>query len=558
MIAFTPRPYQEEALQALHRHVCQEKSNPCVVIPTGGGKSVLMAWAIQRWKEEYSDFRVCVLAHRKELVAQNSQEMAAIWPDADIGVYAAGLKRRDTDNHILFASIDSVFKRGGEFSPFNVVIVDEAHRIPPRGEGKYREFIKLQQIQNKELRIIGFTATPFRMTGPLCHKDHILHKVCYEAKIKELIKDGYLCLLRSKRSKIQPDLSEVRRNNGGDYIIKSLSEAVDKNDVVSQAIKDAVSIIRNESRKSVMFFCVDVKHCHRVSEELKKHGVYAPSVTGGTPARQRDHIAEQFKAGRIKAVCNVNVYTEGFNAKQIDCIVLLRPTLSKGLYVQMIGRGFRMYPGKKDCLILDYAHCIDEHGPIDCVDEGRIVLYDCCQCGDTFSRQLRKCPNCGWEIPKQEIEAAEAEERERRLHEAKTSQQEVLSGVPEEIPVSEVHVYRHKKQGKPDSLRIEYRCGMRIFREWICLDHNGLARQKAHYWWLRRFHAPVLTIDELLGDFESDYAANLILTQRTKTITVRRTGKYTEIIDYDLRTEKEVEDLCIETSGYSRTKHGQI
>ena len=863
-----PYPYQVEASDALHHHICAKETNPCVVIPTGGGKSLLIAWIIQRWKDQHPPFRVCILAHRKELVEQNSSELADVWPDADIGVYSAGLRRRDMDNSILFASIDSVFKRGGEFAPFDVVIVDEAHRIPPSGEGKYRSFLKMQRIQNANLRVIGFTATAYRMTGPLCHKDHILQEVCYEAHIHALIKDGYLCKLWSRRSEIQPNLADVRRNSGGDYVLQSLAKAVDKADVVSKAIANAVGHIKTHGRKNIIFFCVDVAHVKKVSAELMRYGIRAPYVTASTPVRERDRIAREFKSGQIKAICNVNVYTEGFNAKQVDCICLLRPTLSKGLYCldmktevltpggwsqdicvgdpvatfdistgsicyepatgfikrpvmknekfcsikgpsidvrvtdkhqmiartskhrewnmrtakelsslragayipvsglkeglpglpltdaeirfigwvmtdgninkqnkaitisqgehqpwlpliekcikecgfkynrivrkrssqfksssnavlftisrgkprgrdkhlrgwsalepylskdfspqlqslterqfdvlleaihlgdgskqagqywtrrsyhiasgnevfaerlqiagithgyrssvsvhaynvsplyvihlkktdsinvgskydsrptwemsngfgeecwcvetpsgtiitrrngkvaivgncQMVGRGLRIHPDKDDCLILDYAHCIDEHGPVDCIDAGMTPLYECGECGNMFSRQIRICPHCGWEIPKKIVEKAEAEERERRLHEIAASNGSILSGAPEDLEVHSVAVRRHKKEGKPDSLRVEYRCGLSVTREWICLDHDGPAGHKACDWWIKRFGPPAPTVDEALQNL----FLNGMIADVTKSITVVQRGKYKEITAYNI------------------------
>lgn len=527
-----PRPYQSEALEALNSHLATKESNPCVVIPTGGGKSILIAWAIQKWKAGYPPFRCAILAHRKELVRQNSDELHGLWPGGDIGVYSAGLRQKDTDNSIIYASIDSVYNKSGDFTPFDCLIIDEAHRIPPKGEGKYRKFIKGCMEWNPNLRVVGFTATPFRMGGPICHEDHILNEVCYEANIGDLIHDGYLCRLRSKIGHgNQPDLSNVRKNNGGDYIIKSLAEAVDQECVVAGAVKETVKAIYNESRKSCVCFCVDIEHCKHVSQEFRKYGIEAPYVTAKTPVKERDRIAEAFKKGRYRVLCNVNVYTEGFNAKRVDCIALMRPTESKGLYVQMVGRGLRLHPEKEDCLVLDFAHCIDKHGPIDAVDPGEVAIAECKECGDAFSRAIRVCPNCGWEIPKQEIERAEAEEREKRLHEAQASKRSILSGEPEEFEVDDVTVHRHRKPGSPDSLRVQYRCGLSQFREWICLDHGGFAERKARTWWARRFGpdiARTITVDDALSD--------LFLGQHIKSwthsITVKRQGKYNEIINY--------------------------
>ena len=268
--------------------------------------------------------------------------------------------------------------------------------------------------------------------------------------------------------------------------------------------------------------------------ELRKYGLEAPVITGITSHHERDRVAAEFIAGRFRAICNVNVYTEGFNAKRVDCIVLLRPTLSKGLYVQMVGRGLRPHPDKLDCLVLDYAHCIEEHGPIDCIDGGVGRLAICGNCGDSFSWAVHICPHCGWEIPKKEVERVESEDREKKMHDVEASRRAILGSLPETLPVDDVTVARHRKPGKPDSIRVQYRCGLSVFREWICLDHGGYAEKKARNWWKWRF-----------GDKESlDMTVNLAMTDMllgnrirdvTKSITVLQRGKLSEIVGYDLK-----------------------
>lgn len=564
--AIQPRPYQLEALEALDAHVATRETNPCVVIPTGGGKSLLIAWSIQKWKHDYPPFRCMILAHRKELVAQNAEELMGLWPGGDIGIYSAGLRRRDVDAAITYASIDSVHNKWGEFPPFDCLVIDEAHRIPARGEGKYRSFIRGCRRQSPHLRVVGWTATPHRMgVGPICHKDHILQEVCYEAHIGDLIRDGYLCRLRSKVGDA-PDLSEVKRNRGGDYVTASLSEALDVPAVVQAAVRDAMRIIQAEGRRSIVFFCVDQDHCRKVSLELRRYGIEAPVVTTKTPQGERDRIADGFKRGRYRALCNVNVYTEGFNAKRVDCVVLLRPTLSPGLYAQMVGRGLRLHPDKEDCLVLDYARCIETHGPIDCLDQGEVRVIVCgsvepprckacdpdededctaCQgsgrqpwptgCGDTFSRALGSCPHCGWQIPPQEVAREEAAERERRMHEEKAAALAILGSEPEELRVDSVTLHRHRKPGMPDSLRVQYRCGVATYHEWVCLDHEGFAGQKARRWWAARFgpeEAKRVTVDRAVDDlFTASALAGL-----TETITVVRRGKRHDIVGYKLRT----------------------
>lgn len=542
-VNFTPRPYQIQALDALHDHICTKDTNPTVVIPTGGGKSLMIAWAIQRWITDSPWFRCVILAHRKELISQNAEEMLRLLGRDEfklserVGIFSAALKRRDWDASILFASIDSIANKSGEFAPFDVIMIDEAHRIPPAGEGRYRTFLQGCRRFNHSIRMVGWTATPYRMgCGPICHKDHILQEICYEAKVTDLIRDGFLSGLRSKVGSMMPNLEKVKRQSGGDYVLVSLSKATNRRDVVSRAVREAVDLICREKRQHIIFFCVDVSHCQAVSEELAKYGIYAPAVTSQTKIDKRTQVGEDFKNGVIHAICNVNVYTEGFNATCVDCIVLLRPTLSAGLFSQMVGRGLRLHSGKRDCLVLDFAGCIDEHGPVDLLGGRATIMAVCGECRESFSRAVKKCPQCGWEIPKVELARLEEAERERRMHGDKASTQSILSGMPSTHSVDGVSVSRHTKTGKPDSIVVRYRCGLEIYREWICLDHGGYAGAKAHGWWRNRFGPSSFlqgknkaTVDDALGNlfFES------MLKEYTKTITVQRQGKFTEIIGYN-------------------------
>ncbi len=538
-----PRPYQTEALRSLDAYLRTKPGNPCVVIPTGGGKSLLIGWSIQQWRASYPQFRCIVLAHRKELVIQNHDEYLEFCQDQggyglcnDVGVFCAALNKRDYDAQILFASIDSVYRRAGEFAPWDAIMVDEAHRIPPSGEGKYLTFLRESQRWNKRLRVIGWTATPYRMgSGPICHKDHLLNEVCYEANVSDLITQGYLSRLRSKAGSAQPNLDGVQKR-GGEYVTPSLAGAVNKRDLVSRAVAEAVKIIVAEQRRSIVFFCVDVAHCQAVSAELARHGIVAPAITAKTSPEIRDRVVRDFKNGRIHAVANVNVFTEGFNSPNVDCLVLLRPTLSPGLFSQMVGRGLRLHPGKADCLVLDFAGCIDEHGPIDLLDGGKTVCATCGECREVFSRAIRRCPQCGWEIPKREVERLEAIEAQRRMHGDKASNREILSSTPEICAVSSVKVSRHTKPFSPDSLKVCYRCGMRTFREWICLDHSGYAQRKALEWWRTRMGD--VGVDKKAGRPTVNSALNCLVLESelndwTKTITVRKNGKYYEIIDYN-------------------------
>jgi DNA repair protein RadD len=480
-----------------------------------------------------------ILAHRKELVEQNAAELAGMY-GGSIGIYAAALDKRDTMTDITYASIDSVFKKAGEFPPIDVIMIDEAHRIPVKGEGKYRTFIAQAIAINPNLRVVGLTATPYRVgSGPICHPQHILNHVCYEAKIGPLIEDGFLCPLRAKVSSHTPDISTVKKASTGDFIQRQLSAIVDVPELVQDAVAEIVGIINKEQRRSVVVFCVDIAHSKHVSQAFASHGIEAPAVTGKTSTTNRDKIVEDFRAGKTRVLCNVNVYTEGFNVKQVDCVVLLRPTASCGIYVQCVGRGLRLHPQKANCLVLDYGGNIERHGPIDALDGGVVKMAKCGECAECFSRALGACPSCGWVIPKKEVEDMERQEAERKMHDRKAAEAAILSTDEILLQVDGVLCDMHLHKDGRQSLRVTYRCGLQMIPEWVCLDHDGYAGKCARDWWAARFgwlEAERITLDDALTDM---FLGERILNRTYSIVCVRSTGKSLKITKHNLKGQNE-------------------
>lgn len=524
----TPRPYQREAIAACESFLASREDNPAIVLPTGAGKSLVMALMLHKWIEACPPFRAMVLAHRKELVSQNAAELEALDPTLSVGVFSAALRRRETMRSITFAGIDSVANKAHVFGHQDVLLIDEAHRIPARGEGKYRKFIADCKAINPRLRVIGLTATPYRMgIGSICHEDHILNEVCYSANLGDLIRDGYLSDIRTIRGEADIDLQGVKKT-GGEFNLKDLATRVDRADVIGQAVKHLVQSVRRTERKSVILFCIDVEHCKHVSEELRKYGIEAPYILGSTPNKQRDKLVEDFKAGRYQYLVSVNVFFEGFNAKRVDCVAMLRPTQSKGLWVQAVGRGLRLYPDKDYCLVLDYGDNINRHGPIDLDGDGEVKLATCEGCLNEFSRAVKCCPSCGWEIPPVQREMFEqAEERERQLHEARAAEGELLNQA-RWLKVDGAVCRLHRKAGKPDSLRIEYQCGLTVVKEWICIDHEAYASAKARDWLRKRGMQA-----ESVAEFFERYSSKDV-TNATKRILCKYDGKHLSVVDYEL------------------------
>jgi len=528
----TPRPYQQEALDAVNAALRERDDNPCIVLPTGAGKSLVMALLVHQWLDVCPHFRVMVLAHRKELVEQNAQELAGVDPTLSIGVFAASLRRRETLHSVTFASIDSVAKRADDFPPQDVLLIDEAHRIPVRGEGKYRKFIDAMKQRNPSLRIVGLTATAYRMgTGAICHRDHILNHVCYEANVGDLIRLKYLSPLRTIEGEhTKLDLAGVKKT-AGEFNLKDLATRVDKADVVAEAVNHMVRAVRDTMRKSVIVFCIDIEHCKHVHQELRKYGINAPYIIGSTPIKERERLVDEFKDGRYQFMLSVDCFFEGFNAKRVDCVVMLRPTQSKGLWVQAVGRGLRLHPGKTFCLILDYGDNINRHGPIDLDDSGDVKLATCGECSNVFSRAVKCCPSCGWEIPpvQREMFAAE-EERERKMHEAKANAGMLLNK-PRWLDVDGVTLRLHRKAGKADSVRVEYHCGMMLVKEWLLLDHGGYGSSQARKWLTDRGLPIYDSVADMLENCDGQQICAVV-----KKLLVRYESKYLRIAASDIQT----------------------
>ena len=523
------------------------------MLPTGTGKSLCIAQivsdAVQRWSG-----RVLILAHVKELLEQNADKISVLCPELDVGVYSAGLNSRDTDHAVIVAGIQSVYTRACELGPFDLVIVDEAHLIAPDGEGMYRTFLADAKVINPNLRIIGLTATPFRMKGGLiCKPENLLNHICYEAGLKEMIAQGYLSPLvsRAGRAAVSFDGLHVR---GGEFISSEVESLMDNSQLVDAACREIVNL--TQERNSVLIFTSSVEHCNHVAEKIAAYsGTECGIVTGSTSPGLRAEIIARFKGEEVPAdffsnkeplkyLANVNVLTTGFDATNTDCIVLLRPTNSAGLLVQMVGRGTRLHPGKRDCLVLDYGGNIMRHGPVDMIQvkepgngNGEAPAKKCPECLALIHAAYMTCPECGYAFPPPEKSNLNAQAESAG----------VLSGQVSyfDYDIHSVEYSVHHKRGAPDdapkTMRIEYCTGFNRYEsEWVCPEHSGYARRKFEAWWKRRSKlAPPVTAQEAVR-----LADDGALAKPTKIIIKSVAGeKFPNIADYELGP---IPDYCPE------------
>jgi DNA repair protein RadD len=396
------RDYQQRAIDQLYDWFSEnETGNPCLVLPTGAGKSHIVAAickdAIQKWPET----RILMLTHVKELIEQNASKMYEHWPTAPLGIYSASVGRKDVDQ-ITFAGIQSVRKKANVIGYVDLIIIDECHLVGHRDEGVYRELIGQLSAINPRLRVIGLTATPWRLGhGSIDDGEALFDALIEPVTIPELIARGYLAPLRSKVTDRAIDVTGVAKR-GGEYVESALQKAVD-NDPQNSAIVDEI-IARAEHRRSWLIFCAGVDHSHHIADCLERRGISAATITGATPKAEREELIRQFKAGNIRAMTNANVLTTGFDHPGIDLIAMLRPTMSPVLYVQMAGRGLRPKPHTDHCLVLDFAGVVAQHGPITHVRPprkageggGDAPVKTCPDCAELVHPSVMTCPSCGY------------------------------------------------------------------------------------------------------------------------------------------------------------------
>lgn len=406
------RNYQQRAIDMLYQWFQgHDAGNPCLVLPTGAGKSLIIASMIADALQQWPETRVLMLTHVKELLEQNAEKMRAVWPNAPMGVYSASLRQKVLYESITFAGIQSIHKKARLLGHVDLVFIDECHMVSNEQQGQYRKFLADLTAINPGLRVVGLTATPYRLGQGMIHEgdDSLFCDLIEPVTIEELVHGGYLSPLQSKRTETAIDVSDVGKR-GGEFIAGQLERAVDTDATTRGIIAEVME--RAADRQSWLFFCTGVNHALHMADALNSAGVTAACITGATPKGERERTIADFRAKRIRALTNCDVLTTGFDAPDIDCLVMARPTMSPGLYVQMAGRGMRLKSHASNCLVLDFAGNVKTHGPITAVvppnrhkkGEGVAPTKDCPQCSEIVAAGTRTCPTCGhvWEAEKEE------------------------------------------------------------------------------------------------------------------------------------------------------------
>jgi superfamily II DNA or RNA helicase len=381
-----PYWYQAEARDAIMGALTAAgNAHPVAAIVTGGGKALLAAMLCESINLQWPGARVMVLAPSMELVKQNVDEAVGYLPAAlisRVGVYCAGLKMKDRLSQFIFGTPQSVTRQAKRFGKIDYVIVDEAHVFDVTAKTA-RNIVDGLRAVHPDVRFIALTATDFRMKGlkvvPLTQCGLFNAKV-YDLTsgraYNRLVREGVIAPVVAPTIRFPQVDTEGVKTKGGDFDEAELARRA--MEVTKEAV--AVALENAPDRKHFMWFAVNIEHAQMIHRALQDAGETAVLIHGDLEHSERVEGIESYLAKQQRHIVSVAMLTTGFNAKFVDCLVCLRPTKSLVLWRQIVGRGFRTYPGKENVLLLDGGGNIARHGPINAsVDEGdsRAGLWRC-------------------------------------------------------------------------------------------------------------------------------------------------------------------------------------
>lgn len=518
MTTLIPRDYQlavDDAIWNWFRN--NLTGNPCVGMPTGTGKAFQIAYFMWKALRAYPRQKFLVATHVKELVDQNYKEFLEVWPEAPAGIYSAGLNRKDTKQNIIFCGIASIVKQIEAFGRVDILIVDECHLISMKEDSMYMKVIAALKEKNPHFRVLGFTATAWREgQGRLTEGGGIFTDMAIDLtdmqSFNRFIKEGYLVPPVSKPTQLLLDVSGVKLV-AGDFNEKQLELAVNKDHITFAALQETLQYAHD--RRSWIIFASGLEHAEKIRQMLEHLGVSCRTVHSKMSSGERDKNIADWKAYKFTAIINMGILTTGVNHPGLDLIIMLRPTMSSKLWVQMLGRGTRplfVKEGfdlttiegrlssinasvKQNCLVMDFAGNIKRCGPINDPiipkkkggKTGEAPIKICDGCGNYNHISARWCGGepfrtnwgCGAEFLFQvKIKQQASTEEIIKVTEAP---------IIETCAVSHVHCSVHEKKGSKNSVKIKYYVGLtKSYQEFLLLQHSPALRAKAEKWWKKR------------------------------------------------------------------------
>lgn len=501
----TPRWYQEEAILAIYNYFANGgKGNPIVALPTASGKSIIPAIFIERVMRQWPSQRFLLMSHVKELIAQNAEKLLNVWAEAPLGIHSAGLKSRDTAHPIVFGGVQSMIKNANIFGWRDLIFIDECHLVSDNDSSMYLSFIALMRLINPQVRVIGLSATPYRMGMGMLTEGGLFTDIVYDMTdingFNKLLSEGYLSPLIPIRTRTELDVSEVGVQKG-EFVATQLQGAVDKAEVTYKALQELVHYGKN--RRSWLIFSSGVNHAEHIAEQLSAFGIECAPVHSKRPDDYNDAAIAAFKNYELQAIVCYSKLTTGFDHPGVDIIADFRPTLSIPLHVQKYGRGMRIAEGKENCLCLDFARNVPRLG---CVNDpiipnkkgnksGEIPVKLCESCGAYNHISARICCQCS-EVFSFAVKIVSKSGTDELIKSAATEPTPIIETFP---VLNTIYLKNEGKFGKPSTIKVVYFTATGKYNEFVCLEHNGMAGKMARDWWRRRIASePPATIDAAL------------------------------------------------------------
>jgi len=551
------RYYQRDAIDSLHHWFATRpaEDHALIALPTAAGKTIIFSHFIKEVLAKDPNARFLVMAHRKELVEQAETKLKMVWPDAPVGVLAAGMKRFEIDSQILVASRDTLAspKRLDAVGSFDYMIIDEAHNVPPSSHTRYKKIITTLS-DRRPMKVMGCTATPYRMGQGYIYgnrKDHFFKGLSYSVSIPDLIRSGFLCRLSayavSEDAIIDAGSVSLKFKNG-DFKERELEKIAMVDTTIIEVVNDWIDNAYTKGRTATVFFCVSVLHAEKMTQCLKTYGIEAECVTGETPKQKREDVLEKFNNGLIHAICNVGVLTEGWDAPRADCIALLRPTQSVGLFVQMCGRGMRLHEEKDNCLLLDYGENLARHGCLDEVqpDQSAPARYHpkiCANCSAINLPAAKKCIECGQEFEgSKKFEELQTKKEKEVAKRTKAERQAVLSDEREKAkprykPVTDIYATVTKSQNGSEYCQVIFTVKNEFFPKKMPLMFG---HPTAHHMAVRKWKK----IAEKWGSPKQPWMAVELINsgafENIAEIVLQKQGKYENVIGIKTKQNEEI------------------
>lgn len=494
-----PRWYQHECSDAMIADLFENTSiNPIGALPTGSGKSIVLCMLVDGILSKDPEAEILVLSHDKRILEQDYDKLMEYFEGFNVGLYSAGLNSREICK-VTVAGIQSVYDKSHLFKKVKYVIIDEAHKIPFKGSGRYRKILKELSAQ-----CLGLTATPYRYGGDLIYGEIIqsneaspmFNRLSYDAtygnKFNRLVDEGHLAPLIVEDTKYKMDVSKLKII-GGDFSQSDLSISFDRSNITKKAIAELLPW--KEKYKKWCVFAIDTVHADHISEILNLNGISSVSIHSKSSTAEKDF--ELFESGKVQAAVSVEMLTTGVDIPDIDLVAMLRPTQSPVIHVQTGGRGTRPFPGKTHCAFFDFAGNTDRLGPINDITVSSFknkkkrksateIYKTCSDCGTKQHPAKRKCEKCGMEFVFKESLTESSSNAD--IIKGKTKKNKIPKIGKHWLKVKSVSYSIKSRKGTPSCLKVFYDCEDDDIFELVRYGGKGFQKHLAENW--VRFRAP--------------------------------------------------------------------